>query len=503
MEKALLVAAIWLTTEGGAQAASNWPQFRGPGGLGLAENARPPVHFGPGSNVLWKAALPGGNSSPCVWGDRIFLTAFDKEKLETLCLDRRNGQILWRQAAPAAKFEPTHRLGSPATPTPATDGERVYVYFGSFGLLAYDFAGKEQWRQPLGMPVVEFGSSASPILANQMLIQVCDQDEGSFVVALEARTGQTVWRRQRPEFRRSFATPLVWRHGGVEELIVPGSIWLKAYNLADGTERWTYRGTSRVACSSPVAGGDILFSASWNVGGDSDSRITMPPFQEFAREHDTDHNGTLGAAEIPAGPVRERFSQMDLNKDGLVTASEWEGMRDMFAKAGNAVLAIRAGGSGDITASHLLWKSTRSLPYVSSPLYYEGRLYTVKNGGLASCYDARTGQAFYQDERLEALGDYYASAVAAGGRIYLASEKGVVSVLATGDRLQVLARNDLGESVMATPAVVGGILLGVVENFAGGYIRSDLQIAVTFILLIAVLAIKPTGLLGKPLAKRV
>ena len=133
-------------------------------------------------------------------------------------------------------------------------------------------------------------------------------------------------------------------------------------------------------------------------------------------------------------------------------------MAEMFLKAGNAVLAIRPGGTGDITATHLAWKSTRSLPYVSSPLYYQGRLFTVKNGGLASCYEAASGKIFYQDERLDAPGDYYSSAIAADGRIYLASQKGVLLVLAAGDTLEVLARNDLREQVMATPAIVGDTL---------------------------------------------
>jgi outer membrane protein assembly factor BamB len=435
-----------------------WPQFRGPNGSGVAQQGNPPVHFGPTSNVLWKIELPAGHSSPCVWADRIFLTASDSTALETLCLDRRTGKVLWRQAAPARKVEPTHRLGSPATPTPATDGERVYVYFGSFGLLAYDFNGKEQWRKPLNTPVVEFGTSASPILAGDSLVQVCDQDLDSYLLAVNRHTGKTVWKTERPEFRRSFATPFVWEHGGVEELVVPGSLWLKSYNLKDGSERWTLSGTSRVACSSPTAGGDLLFSASWNVGGDSDSRITMPPFAEFARDHDTNKDGKFTVEEIPVGPVRERFTQMDLNKDGIVTPAEWEGMRDMFAKAGNAVLAIRAGGHGEIARTHVAWKATRSLPYVASPLYYQGRLCTVKNGGLASCYDATTGKPFYQDERLDAPGDYYASLVAAGGNVYLASQNGVVTVLAAGDTFNVLARNKFNEEIMATPAIVDGKL---------------------------------------------
>ena len=439
-------------------AEPDWPQFRGPGGLGVAEAGDPPIHFGPDSNVVWKVALPSGNSSPCIWGDRIFLTAFDKTKLETICLRRSDGAVLWRQSAPAADFEPTHTLGNPATPTPATDGKSVFVYFGSFGLLAYDFDGREKWRMPIKTPVVEFGTSASPVLAGGVLVLACDQDEGSFLLTVEARTGRTLWRVERPEFRRSFATPFVWRHDGTEELIVPGSIWLKSYNLADGAERWTFSGTSRVACSSPVEGDGLLFSASWNVGGDSDSRVTMPPFEEFMAEQSKNPDGVLTRDEIPKGPVRDRFSQMDLNKDGRVTRDEWEGMRSMFARAGNALLAIRPGGHGEITGTHLAWKTTRSLPYVSSPLFYQGRVFTVKNGGLASCCDAATGRAHYQDQRLGAMGDYYASPVAAHGRIYLASQNGVMFVLAAGDSLNVLARAEFGENIMATPAIVGDTL---------------------------------------------
>jgi outer membrane protein assembly factor BamB len=452
------MVALLLVAISRASSEQNWPQFRGPNGSGIAERGDPPIHFGPSSNVLWKTALPSGNSSPSVWGNRIFLTAFDETKLETLCLNRDNGKILWRQAAPTEKFEPTHRLGNPATPTTATDGERVYVYFGSFGLLAYDFEGKEQWRKPLELPVVEFGASASPILANGLLILVCDQDEHSYVLALQARTGRSAWKIERPEFRRGFATPFVWRHDGLEELIVPGSVWLKSYNVIDGSERWTFSGTSRVACSSPVAGDGLLFSASWNIGGDADSRISMPPFEEFAHEEDKNKDGKLVLAEIPTGPVKERFSQMDLNKDGIVTSAEWETMRELFAKAGNALLAIRPGGKGDLTTTHVAWKSTRSLPYVSSPLYYKGRVYTVKNGGLASAYDAKTGKVLFQDERLDAPGDYYSSAVAANDRIYLASQNGIMLVLAAKDYLEVLARNNLGEHVMTTPAMVDGKL---------------------------------------------
>ena len=438
--------------------AANWPQFRGPDGLGVGEGKEPPTFFGPSSNVLWKTRLPAGHSSPCIWQNKIFLTAFDGRKLETICLDRSTGTVLWREAAPTEKIEPVHRIANPASSTCATDGERVFTYFGSFGLIAYDFDGKEKWRVPLPAPMVEFGTGTSPVLAGDLLILVCDQDQGSFLLAVGKHTGKTAWRVERPEFRRSFSTPMVWKHGGMEELVVPGSIWLTAYNLKDGSERWRYSGTSRVANSMPVFGDGLLFNASWNVGGDEGERISMPPFEEFAREHDTNKDAKLARDEIPAGPVRDRFSQMDLNKDGNVTPAEWQNMREMFASAENAVIAIRPGGTGDITRTHVAWKTTRSLPYVSSPLFYRGRLYTMKNGGLFSCYEAKTGQVIYQDERLDAPGDYYSSSVAVGGKLFVASQKGVVTVIAPGKKLDVLARNDLHEQVFATPAIVEGIL---------------------------------------------
>src|SRR5829696_4804244 len=133
--------------------AAHWPQFRGPGGLGIGEGAEPPAHFASSSNVLWKAALPAGHSSPCIWGNKIFLTGYDGKKLETICLDRATGTVLWRETAPAEKIEPAHRIANPASSTCATDGERVFSYFGSFGLLAYELNGKESWRVPLPAPM--------------------------------------------------------------------------------------------------------------------------------------------------------------------------------------------------------------------------------------------------------------------------------------------------------------------------------------------------------------
>lgn len=440
-----------------ATAESNWPQFRGPGGLGIGTGS-PPVEFGPEKNVVWQVEVPRGHSSPCLWGDKIFLTGQDGEKLVTLCLNRGTGKELWRAAAPVAKLETTHRIGSPAAPTPCADGERVYVYFGSFGVIAYDFAGKEVWRKELPAPVVEFGTGASPLLAEGKVILVADQDMGSHLLALDAKTGAQVWRTERPEFRRSFSTPFLWDHDGIAEIIVAGSLWVRSYEAKDGRERWSSRGMARVSNASPVAGDGLLIVSSWNVGGDEGDRVKMEPFVPFAATYDTDKDGTLSRDEFPAGKVKDRFSQMDADKDGLVTRAEYETMSDMFDQAVNQIFAIKPNGYGDITETHVAWKVDKHLPYVSSPLFYDGRVYTIKNGGLASCYDAKSGAQHYQAERMDASGDYYSSAVAADGRIYVASQRGTVVVIAAGDALKVLARNDLREPIFATPAIIDGRL---------------------------------------------
>ncbi len=438
--------------------ATDWPQFRGPGGRSVAEGPEPPIHFGPESNVVWQVNLPAGNSSPILARDFIFLTGVASNRLVTMALDRATGATRWEAVAPTEQLEPTHRLGSPATPTPCTDGERVYVRFGAYGLLAYDFSGREVWRHPLPTPVVEFGNSASPVLISDRLIQVVDQDQDSFLLALDPKTGHELWRVARPEFRRGFATPLAWAHDGLTELIVPGSVVLTSYDPVNGRERWRYTGTSRVSTASPTTGDGLLFNASWNLGGDVGARVSMPPFTQFVRDHDANKDGVLAKSEIPSGPIAERFSQMDFNKDGQVNESEWTAMAALFNQAENAVLALRPGGVGPLGTNALAWRSTRSLPYVSSPLFYRGQLFTMKSGGLASAYEAKTGEVLFQDERVGVGGDYYASAVACGNSLFLPAESGTVVVLGTGPKLEVRARNRLGEPLLATPAIADGQL---------------------------------------------
>lgn len=448
------VAALGLIGTLACGAAAPWPQFRGPGGSGIGATDFP-THFGPSSNVVWKTALPSGHSSPCLWGGRIFLTGFAGGKLETICLNQRDGTVLWRRHVDPGNIERGAQLSNPATATPTTDGTRVCVYFGAFGLVSYDFDGAELWRKPLSIPVTQHGAGTSPVLAGDLLILNCDQDAGSYLLAVNKRDGQTVWKAERPGFQRGFATPLPWPPEKPDQVIVSGTLRLVSYHLKDGTERWSVRGLPNELVSSPVGGGGLIYVAGWTYGS---GVSRMPAFDQLLEQGDANKDGQLTREESPSGPAKQHFLYIDADKNGRVTREEYAAIARVFDESKNVALAIRPDGRVDVTDTHVVWKATRGLPYVPSPLCYEGRIYLVKNGGLASCFDAQTGRVLYQEERLGALGDYYSSPVAAAGKICVASQSGVVVVYRAGDTLEVLARNALNEPILATPAIVDGTL---------------------------------------------
>lgn len=455
--KSSLVLLVTLALSWRAVAESNWPQFRGHDGLAIASGTGdPPTEFGPEKNVVWKTALASGHSSPVLWGERVFLTTFDGGKLFAVCLDRASGKVLWSKEVPTGTIEQVHRIASPAAATPCTDGERIYFYFGSFGLLVLDFDGNEVWRFPLPLPVNDFGTGASPILVDGKVILLRDQDVGSFLLALDARSGRPLWRTERPGFFRGHSTPFCWRHDGTAEIVVTGAVRLTSYDPTTGRELWNATGLSRVANATATAGDGLLFASSWNVGADSAGRMELPLFEEFAKTNDLSGDGQLSLAEIPRGPLHDRFTQLDADKDGQVSRAEWAAYAPVVAKAENALFAVRPGGRGDITATHVVWKKTRGLPYVPSPLFDEGRIYTIKSGGMASCFDARTGRELWLEQRIGVVGDFYASPVAAAGKVYVAAQNGTVAVLAAGDTFNVLAKNEIGEPLFATPAMADG-----------------------------------------------
>lgn len=437
-----------------ASASAAWPQFRGPGGSGISSGGDWPTWFGPQSNLLWRVPVPSGHSSPCIWGQRLFLTGFESNRLVTLALDRRDGRLLWRRELEPVKLERGAPLGSPATATPVTDGQRVAVYFGAFGLACYGLDGAEHWRKPLPPPITQHGAGTSPVLAGHRLMLQCDQDVGSYLLAVDVRTGETLWRTERPGFRRGFATPLLWPAQHPELVVVAGTLRLVAYDVQDGAERWAVRGLPNEMVASPVAGEGLIFVAGWTHGA---GLSRMPAFSDLVQAADRDGDGHLTQAEA-TGPARAHFGYIDADKDGLITRAEYEAIAAIFNASQNVCLAVRPGGRGDVTETHVVWKQTRGLPYVPTPLCYQGRLYLVKNGGLASCFEARTGQVHYVEERLGALGDYYASPVAGAGKLCAVSQGGVAVVVEAADTLRVLARNPLGDQVLASPAIVDGTL---------------------------------------------
>jgi outer membrane protein assembly factor BamB len=458
-----------------------WPQFRGPNGSGLAADDKPgPVSFGPEKNVLWKTALPPGYSSPCIWGDRIFLTAVHEggKSLETLCLNRKDGSILWRTAAPPMEFEKSlHPFSNAASSTPATDGNRVYVYFGAYGTVAYNFAGKEVWNRPLPTPPTQYGTSSSPIVTGGLVILQRDgSSTNSQVLALDSKTGRTRWTAERPLNRESFSTPMVWNHHGIAELVTVGNGRLDAYDPRDGKERWWTPGMTMQPIGVAVAGNGLLFASATGTGSSSEP-LDTPDWEGLLKRFDRNGDGRISKDEVPeeaAIQLREEvpketpgnmlsyqmmfFVFFDANQDGVFTKEEWTGALQFLKSNANNVMALRAGGRGNIASTHIAWKADRGLSEMPSPLYYRDRLYFVRDGGVLTSYAPETGKVVIDRERLGALGQYVASPVAAGGRIYAASVQGKMVILQAGDTLKVLAVNDLKEAITSTPALLEGKL---------------------------------------------
>jgi outer membrane protein assembly factor BamB len=451
--KVVLAGGSW----GALAQASDWPQFRGPNCSGLpASDAPLPGEIGPTANVIWKTALPPGHSSPVVVGDRIYLTAVRQKRLLTLGLDRKTGKVLWEAEASARKLEQVHQIGSRAQSTPAADDQRVVSFFGSAGLFCYDRDGKPLWHKAMGPFNNNFGAASSPVIAGDWVLLCQDHDQHSFLVALDKCSGKTIWKTDRSEFLRGFCTPVIWEVSGRKQVVVAGTLRVVGYDLETGKEVWTVRGIARTICATPVIGDDgRLFLSGWAAGGDPGAAIEVEPFDSVIKRLDKNGNGKLEASELTSGPIAERFPQVDFNGDGSITRAEYERFRELFQKGRNCVLAIRPGGSGDVTASHVAWTNTRQVPFCASPLYHGGLVYTVKTGGLFACLDAGTGKS-HKFARLPDGGDYYSSPVAGDGKIFVLNQRGSLTVIRAGRNWQVLSRTDFGADVFATPAIADG-----------------------------------------------
>ena len=438
-----------------AVAAADWSQFRGPNGAGVSPSKDLPVHFDAQRNMVWTTALPSGHSSPVFTGEHVFVTGFEGKTLLTICLDRASGKVRWRRVAPRDREEVFQEINGPASPSPVTDGTNVYVFFGDFGLLSYGPDGHERWRLPLGPFNNVNGHGSSPILAGGKLVLICDQDTGSYLLAVDPGNGRVLWKTMRPEYTRGYATPAVYRPPvGPAELIVPGSFEVASYAVETGEKLWWVRGMAWQLKSVPLIDRERIFVSGWEVGGDQARRGKIPEFAGMLTEYDKDHDGKLSRSEAPPHNASDWFDDTDLNHDGYIDEREWQ-FYQARNEADNGLVAIRAGGRGDITNTHVLWRYRKALPNTSSPLLYEGVIYLVRDGIFTSL-NPESGEAYKQARLTGALGRYWSSPVAADGKIFVAGEDGKVVVLRAAPQWEILAVNDLREDIFATPAIVDG-----------------------------------------------
>lgn len=396
--------------------AGNWPQWRGPSADGHCPETDLPLTFGAKETVRWKAALPDqGNSTPIVWGDRVFVTQASEKvwppkppsggpaaakKRSLLCFDRANGQLLWQRDTIYPETELTHGTNPFCSASPVTDGKIVVVSHGSAGMVCYDFDGQELWRADLGKLEHIWGNASSPIIYKDLVILWAGPGERQFLLAVDKKTGQKVWQHQEPggksgskgsgEWLGSWATPLVVRVGEQDELIVPCSRVLKAFNPATGELLWWCEGLGPLFYTSPVA-----------------------------------------------------------TSDGIIVAmSGFHG----------AALAVRAGGKGDVTKTHRLWHHTKGIKQrIGSPVIVGDKVYIFCEPGHAQCFDVKTGNELGKKDRLWE-GKSWCSPILSGDRFYLPTWNGDVLVIKASPEFEVLAVNSLKENTHSSPAVSNGEL---------------------------------------------
>ena len=327
-----------------------------------------------------------------------------------------SSDLNWSREAPAEKIEPFHATGSPASATPACDGQRVYSFFGSYGVLCYDLEGKLLWQKPLGPFQDEFGAASSPVLVGDKLLLNEDHDINSFLICIDAKTGATVWQTMRPGFTRSYATPVVWeRDGEPTQVIVAGALQLTSYDLQSGKPLWTVDGLARIVNATPTMDQQRLYVGSWSPGGDSDSRISMEPWKAAVQKWDENQDGKLTQKEVDNKDVLDRFFRIDLNQDQALDQAEWEMYARVFELARNSLMAIKPTGK-EASAPEIDWQIDKGIPYIASPLLYRDHLFIVKEGGIISSVEITSGKTMKQG-RVRGGGNYYASPVAGDGKL--------------------------------------------------------------------------------------
>jgi outer membrane protein assembly factor BamB len=440
-----------------ALAAPEWSRFRGPNGSGISTAARVPTEFGPTKNLLWRLALPPGHSSPVLHGTRIYLTAFRGEALFTIAIDRATGRIIWEKQAPAVKTRLIDKRNNAASPSPAVEENGVYVFFPDYGLIAYDGSGTQLWTMPLGPFTNIYGMGASPVIVGDLLVLACDQSVGSYVMAVNKRTGRLQWKTDRPEAKSGHSTPIVWRGpDGKDQIVLPGSFLLTAYDAQTGRKLWWVGGLSFEMKSTPVIGGDTIYVNGYGAPvNDPGNKISIPPAEAIWKTADADANGLISKTEFPKYTPAFWFDVADLDQSGGLTRDEWAYYRAALDSE-NGMLAIRLGGSGDMSDTAIRWKYQRSVPQLPSPLLYGGVLYMVNDNGIVTILNPETGEVIKQGRLTGAPGAVFASPIAADGHVFFTTEAGAVVVVRPGGELEIEHVNALGEDAYATPAFEDG-----------------------------------------------
>ena len=479
---------FFLISSAKADQVGGWNRFRGPHGSGVAVGCQPPVRVGKDCEA-WRVPIPQGLSSPVLSESQIFLTAVREDELMTIALDKQSGKELWRRFAPVKATEKVHRAASQASSTVLVDEQYIIVYFGSYGLLCYDHDGNEVWKKPIPTPQTLYGMASSPIGFGEMVIMVLDDDRNlpgsklsrSRVVAYEKATGKEAWKTARPFSRSGWSTPIIWYHKVGTNLVVLGDGRLNGYDPKTGEGKWHTTGFSRETIAVPVANRDHVFASSSRRGGDGDAETNPKPFWDAILPFDKNKNGKIERSEMkvpftfpfrPELPVdhpgfgfpmpvdlkkrEERvdwiLSWFDKNKDQAW--SEEEFMKGFKDKPGKPLLvAVRPGGSGNVTETHASWSVNRNIPEIPSPLLHNGIIYLIRAGGVLAATDAQNGEIIYRNRISSLGGQCTASPVYANGHLYLVASHGVISVVATGRKFREIHSYDLGEESETTPAI--------------------------------------------------
>jgi outer membrane protein assembly factor BamB len=454
-----LVAIVSLTDP-------DWSRFRGPNGTGVSSASGLPSEFGPAKNVLWKAAVPAGHSSPVLSRTHVFLTAHEAGTLLVLALDRATGRELWRREVPHARKGRLDGPNGPASPSPVTDGDRVYAFFQDFGLIAFTADGRLLWRLPLGPFNQFYGFGASPILVDGLIVLPVDQDGGSYLLGVDARTGKLRYEVERPGVISGYSTPTVFEpKDAAKQILIPESFQLSAYDVKDGHRVWWVRGLACEMKSVISIDGDTAYVNGWGFPqNQAGQQVPTVSFDEGLKRYDKNQDGRVGADEITGAEALDRmlnpkygFPAFDGDRDGRLDAKEWDVMRAMLASE-NGLLAIKLGGRGDVTDGAIKWRYQRPVPQVPSTLLYQGVLFMINDSGILLAIDPMKGAVLKQGRLKGAIDKYFASPVGADGKVFLVSQDGTASVVDAKADWEILSVNPLDDEVFATPAIADGRL---------------------------------------------